>query len=173
VTLRDDVSAIDGEWPPRVTAAAHQAVAGASDVQPFARAHRYDDRSNLARTNARRGGEGLARRSVLGDLTPAEIRQIQGVVNEAGRPLEVVGSAARGGRRGIGTDLPIGKGPGTRSDIDYLVPHGSLPHYETTGLYKNLPDLDRIIPGAHNPYIGPAIRLEPWADPFFVPGAPL
>jgi len=35
-----------------------------------------------------------------GDLTSSEIRQIQKVVNEAGCPLEVVGSAAKGTRRG-------------------------------------------------------------------------
>jgi hypothetical protein len=119
----------------------------------------------------RRGAATVAPEGALGDLTPAEVRQIQNVVDEAGRPLEVVGSAARGARRGIGTYLPIGKGAGTRSDIEYLVPHGSLPYYETTGLYQNLPDLDRIIPGIHNPYIGPAVRFEPFADPYFVPGA--
>jgi hypothetical protein len=48
----------------------------------------------------------------------------------------------------------------------------ALRHYETTGLHKDLPDLDRIIPGVHNPHIGPAIRFEPGADPFFVPAAP-
>ncbi|HEV7646130.1 MAG TPA: RHS repeat-associated core domain-containing protein [Pyrinomonadaceae bacterium] len=68
--------------------------------------------------------------SILGDLTPLETKQIQTVVNEAGRPIEVVGSAANGIRRGVGTTLPIGKGPGTRSDIDYIAPRGSLPYYE-------------------------------------------
>jgi hypothetical protein len=37
--------------------------------------------------------------------------------------------AARGTRRGRGTDLPISKGPGTRGDIDYLVPHSSVAHW--------------------------------------------
>jgi len=99
------------------------------------------------------------------------VRAIQDTVDQAGRPLDVVGSAARGERRGLGTDLPLGKGPGTRSDIDYLVPHGSVPFYESTGLYKNLPDLDQIIAGVHNPFAGPSVRFEPFADPFFVPGA--
>lgn len=62
--------------------------------------------------------------SGLGDLTSGEVGQIQGVVDSAGRPLNVVGSAARGARRGIGSDVPIGKGAGTRSDIDYVVPPG-------------------------------------------------
>ena len=55
----------------------------------------------------------------LGDLTETEIVRIRSVVDRAGRPIDVVGSAARGERRGVGSDLPIGEGPGTRSDIDY------------------------------------------------------
>jgi hypothetical protein len=38
-----------------------------------------------------------------GDLTTSEIEAIQEVVDQAGRPLEVVGSAAQGARRGVGT----------------------------------------------------------------------
>ena len=110
--------------------------------------------------------------SGLGDLTLPEVQQIQAVVDEAGRPLEVVGSAARGERRGIGTDLPIGKGDEGRSDIDYLIPHGSAYHYE--GLYESLPSIDPKggpMFGVHNPFIGPAIRFEPGAAPYFVPAA--
>lgn len=110
---------------------------------------------------------GAAARSVtvakrFGDLTISEIRQIQLVVNEAGRPLEVVGSAATGSRRGVGTNLPLGKGQGTRSDIDYVVPPSSLPHFE--GLQGKLPSIDPntgIIPGVSNPNIGSSIRFEP------------
>jgi len=53
-----------------------------------------------------------------GDLTPAERSTIQGLTNKAQRPIYVIGSAAKGTRRGVSTNLPIGKGPGTRSDID-------------------------------------------------------
>jgi hypothetical protein len=98
----------------------------------------------------------------LGDLTTGEIAKIQTVVNEAGRPLEVVGSAASGTRRGVGTDLPVGKGNGTKSDIDYLVPPSSWQHYD--GLQGKLPDIDPktgIIPGVGNSNIGPVIRFEP------------
>jgi hypothetical protein len=78
---------------------------------------------------------GTAAKTPLGDLTTAEIKQIQGTVDAAGRPLEVVGSAARGTRREVGTDLPIGKDPPdmpgtTRSDIDYLAPPSSHPYFE-------------------------------------------
>jgi hypothetical protein len=95
------------------------------------------------------GALGPAPRPNLGDLTPSEVQQIQSVVNQAGRPLEVVGSAARGARRAT-------------SDIDYLVPPSSLRYYE--GLQGRLPGIDPehgIVPGVGNPEIGPAIRFEP------------
>jgi len=84
-----------------------------------------------------------------GDLTVDEIQQIQSVVNEAGRPLEVVGSAARGARK-------------AKSDIDYVIPPASMPYYK--GLQEKLPGVDPahgIIPGAGNLNIGPVIRFEP------------
>jgi hypothetical protein len=87
--------------------------------------------------------------SAYGDLTTREINQIQSVVNQAGRPLEVVGSAARGART-------------PTSDIDYVVPPSSLQNFE--GLEGQLPGLDPehgIIPGVGNPNIGPVIRFEP------------
>ena len=87
--------------------------------------------------------------SSMGDLTSSEINQIQGVVNQAGRPIEVVGSAARGART-------------AGSDIDYVAPPSSLPYFE--GLEGNLPGIDPthgIIPGTGNPNIGPVVRFEP------------
>jgi hypothetical protein len=87
----------------------------------------------------------------LGDLTPDEISQIQQVVDEAQRPLEIVGSTAKGTRRNPGSNLPIGKGANTRSDIDYLVPPGNHPYYR--GLEGRLPSIDPetgIIPGRGN-----------------------
>ena len=109
--------------------------------------------------------------SGLGDLTKREVGQIQSVVDEAGRPLEVVGSAASGTRRGVGAQLPVGKGPGTRSDIDYLIGPSSAGNYE--GLTPLLPSMDPstgIIPGTHNPSIGPAVRFEPNNAPAQIPG---
>lgn len=87
--------------------------------------------------------------SGLGDLTVSEVRQIQSVVNQAGRPLEVVGSAARGARNAA-------------SDIDYIVPPSSAKYFE--GLESRLPSIDPkhgIIPGVGNPHAGPVIRFEP------------
>ena len=110
----------------------------------------------------------------LGDLTAAEIKQIRGTVDAAGRPLEVVGSAATGTRRGVGTNLPIGKDPPempgtTRSDIDYIAPPSSHPYFEGQTLPTVGPE--GLIPGLHNPHMGPAIRFEPGSAPFFVPKA--
>lgn len=70
-----------------------------------------------------------------------------------------------------GTALPIGKGPGTRSDIDYLVPPSSYPYFR--GLDQTLPSLgpEGVIPGFHNPFIGPGIRFEPGTEPRGLPPA--
>ncbi len=97
----------------------------------------------------------------LGDLTPEEVAQIQKVVNEAGRPIEVVGSAAKGARTAA-------------SDIDYVAPPSSHPYFQP--LQEQLPGVDPghgIVPGTHNPYIGPAIRFEPGAAPRYIPMADL
>jgi hypothetical protein len=108
----------------------------------------------------------------FGDLTVSEIDAILNIVNEAGRPLDVVGSAARGTRRGIGTDLPIGKGPGTRSDIDYLFGYVSAPYFSE--LQWRLPSIDRepgggVVGGIFNPHMGPSVRFEPGVPPYFIP----
>ncbi|MBN8861713.1 MAG: RHS repeat-associated core domain-containing protein, partial [Sphingobacteriales bacterium] len=106
--------------------------------------------------------------SGLGDLTKAEIKTIQNVVNEAERPIEVVGSAANGARRGVGSDLPIGKGAGTKSDIDYIAPPSSIPNFNQS----KLPSIDPktgIVPGYGNPFQGPVIRFEPGTKPIFIP----
>lgn len=60
----------------------------------------------------------------LGDLRPEEVLAIQRVVDQmpSGAELIVGGSAARSARRNVGReDLPFGKGPNMRSDIDYYV----------------------------------------------------
>ena len=84
-----------------------------------------------------------------GDLTAVERQQIQDVVDEAGRPIEVVGSAARGTR-----------GPG--SDIDYTAPNSSHPYLQPHA--GDLPGLDPehgILHGGSDPFQGPSIRFEP------------
>lgn len=61
-------------------------------------------------------------RSGLGDLADEEVAAISKVVNETEVPFVVVGSATIARRRGLGTLDDIGHGPGTKSDIDYVVP---------------------------------------------------
>jgi hypothetical protein len=103
-------------------------------------------------------------KSGFGDLTIGEVNQIQKVVNEAGRPLEVVGSAARGTRRGLGSNLPLGKGEGTKSDIDYITHHQYLPRFmEIQGKLPSLDPETGVNPGVSNPFQGPSIRFEPGA----------
>jgi hypothetical protein len=70
-------------------------------------------------------------------------------VNAAGRPLHVVGSAARGSR-------------GPLSDIDYVSGPSSAGYFR--GLEGRLPGLDPshgIIVGAPSPFIGPSITFTP------------
>jgi len=110
----------------------------------------------------------------LGDLSEDEVRQIQEVVDDAGRPLEVVGSAARGERRNPGTDLPFGKGEGTRSDIDYAIAPSSIEYFNEVNAANRLPDVDPhhgLPPSLHSPHDGPSIRFSPGEDPQFIPGA--
>lgn len=67
---------------------------------------------------AAKAGKGLSKG--LGDLTSAEAKSIQKAVDDIGSDLYVVGSAASGKRRNINSNLPIGKGKNTKSDIDYV-----------------------------------------------------
>jgi RHS repeat-associated protein len=84
----------------------------------------------------------------FGDLTLEEREAIQDAVDRSGRPLEVVGSAARGER-----------GPG--SDIDYTAPASSYPYLQP--YERDLPGIDNhgILSGAGDPNEGPSIRFEP------------
>lgn len=94
-------------------------------------------------------------RGQLGDLTPAEISKIQAVVNQAGRPIDVVGSAARGVRI-------------TGSDIDYTTAPAWRQYFDPA----RLPGLDPktgILRGGPNPFEGPSIRFEPGVPPVFIP----
>ncbi len=104
--------------------------------------------------------------SGLGDLTQTEINQIQSAVNIAERSIDVVGSAAKGKRKGIGLEIPFEKG--IKSDIDHMAPFSSIQYFE--GIY--LPDIDLshgIIGGHGNAYIRPFIRFEPYTSPKIFP----
>ncbi len=103
----------------------------------------------------------------LVDLTPEEAKQVQAVVEEAGEPLWVVGSAAEGTRRNVGTDLPIGKGPGTRSDIDYYYEGGWDHPFDTS----KLPSIDwhGILGKFGDRRLGQGILFQPGKSPEFYP----
>jgi hypothetical protein len=65
----------------------------------------------------------INRASVVGPgrLTSQEAEQIQRIANRYNTEIHVIGSRAAGGGRNIYTDLPVGKGDGTRSDIDMRI----------------------------------------------------
>ena len=54
-------------------------------------------------------------------LTAAEFAELQGIADRFNTPLHVVGSRGRGLGRNVDTQLPPGKGEGTRSDIDVVI----------------------------------------------------
>ncbi|MDO8526734.1 MAG: hypothetical protein Q7T03_03490, partial [Deltaproteobacteria bacterium] len=54
-------------------------------------------------------------------LTPSEIGDLQSIANKYNTEINVVGSRAAGEGRNINTGFPVGKGSGTRSDIDVRV----------------------------------------------------
>lgn len=89
----------------------------------------------------------------LGDLTPEEIQEIQDAVDEAGRPIDVVGSAARGERS-------------EGSDIDHTTAPSSIPYFNDS----DLPGIDKddgILQGAPEKNKR-SIRFEPGAKPRIV-----
>jgi hypothetical protein len=132
----------------------------------------------------------------LGDLTPGEVNDIQGVVDRLQQQIDaefpnapraetrveitVTGSAARGERRNVGTNLPIGHDKAgargtTKSDIDIVVdpkfsqffevgydtPHDQLPQH-------SLPSFDwlqGVLFGKPRP--GPVIRFRAGEPPTY------
>ena len=76
-------------------------------------------------------------------------------------PLHVVGSAARGERRNVGTDLPIGKGENTRSDIDVLIGHSSKQNFPGADSNYGFGDGFDVNFGTPNPNVGPHITFSP------------
>jgi hypothetical protein len=90
----------------------------------------------------------------------SEVRQIQSIVNQAERPLDVVGSAARAART-------------AGSDIDYTTANANFGNFER--LQSQLPSIDPedgLLLGHAEPSIGPSIRFEPGTMPYVVPGGP-
>lgn len=86
------------------TDAAQAAIAAERAVQKFAEAQAIAEK-------AAKGGT----------LTPAELAELQAIADRYKTEIHVIGSRAAGAGRNIETDLPVGKGPGTRSDIDVRI----------------------------------------------------
>jgi hypothetical protein len=113
----------------------------------------------------------------LGDLRPHEIQKIQRAADITGEDIYITGSAAKGTRRNLDTDLPL-KGFGsklpknqTRSDIDYAVRNGADGRVDA----MKLPDADPSFGVRGVDYINlkssPAIRFRPNQPPEFLPQA--
>lgn len=95
-----------------------------------------------------------------GKLTPAEAREIQQIANKYGTTIYVFGSRANGQGRNVDrTDLPVGKGEHTRSDIDMR--HDGEKDIATRGTLSH--ELSRIGNGAgkSQPYYVSADQYEP------------
>jgi hypothetical protein len=109
----------------------------------------------------------------LGDLRPHEIYRIQRAADKLDADVFVVGSAAKGARRNVGTDLPLHEfgtpKAGTRSDIDYAVVTGLDEKAGALGL----PDGDATFGVLSVDYINlkssPAIKFSPGKLPEYIP----
>lgn len=114
----------------------------------------------------------LAHSVQLGDLRPSEINAIQERVDSLDFDVLVVGSAAKGQRRHIGSDLPLGGASktGTRSDIDYVVKDG----LDDLATQAGLPEVDPGYGVRGVSYInldkGPAILFRPHMAPELLAG---
>jgi hypothetical protein len=101
-----------------------------------------------------------------GKLTESEAKALQDVANKYKTDIYVVGSRGRGEGRNIDTDLPVGKGPGTRSDIDLKVNPDLDPR--THGRFSS--EIYNTVPGAsvmsrHGNTDPPYIRFSPNTPP--------
>jgi hypothetical protein len=189
----------------RRAAAAGRAV-GAPDAPSPTAAARAADAPETPRAEGAAAVAGARAAAIgLGDLRPHEVRQIQDVVQEAQRRMDrvlaevdlppgslpvdvvIVGSAARGARRNPDSTLPFGKGPGTRSDIDYAIPDPAVQEHVFTSrnasradelFWRRLPAFDdRTVGGMlHHtmPSVDePRIWFRAGQDPVFLaPGQP-
>jgi hypothetical protein len=116
----------------------------------------------------------LSSTAKLGDLTTAEAAKIQAAADKLGSDLYVVGSAAKGARRNVGSDLPLaefgGSKLGTRSDIDYAVKNG----LDDAASKLDLPDVDSSWGVRGVDYLSlnnsPAIRFSPGKAPELLTG---
>jgi len=125
-------------------------------------------------TNGVVAAQPAAQAARLGDLRPNEIARIQAAADTLGEDLYVVGSAAKGARRNVDTDLPLadfgGSKAGTRSDIDYAIRNGA----DDAASELDLPDMDSSWGVRGVDYLNldnsPAIRFSPGRAPQMLDG---
>jgi hypothetical protein len=103
-----------------------------------------------------------------GTLTPEEAKEIQDIADKHNTPIDVVGSRAEGRGRNIDKpSLPVGKGEGTRSDIDIRI--DGQADIDSRGELSN--DVSNASSGAGNSIgdigisKGPAIQFRPGQPP--------
>jgi len=98
-----------------------------------------------------------------GDLSATEIGAIQKVADEWNEPIAVFGSAANSQRRNRELALPMGKGEGEKSDIDYWFPTG-MP----SAARAQLPDCDGKTRTSQDGLPFPAVIFSPGNAPFSI-----
>jgi len=94
-----------------------------------------------------------------GSLTETEQQALQRIAYQFQTTIDVVGSRGAGKGRSIDTDLPFGKGNGTRSDLDVRI-DGQM-EIDTRGalsdlLYNTVPGISvgtRLVGGSRLPFI--------------------
>jgi len=98
-----------------------------------------------------------------GALTEGERQALQRIADQFGVTIDVVGSRGAGNGRNVETDLPFGKGDGTRSDIDVRI-DGQV-EIDTRGalsdaLYNAVPGVSvgSRLPGGSRP---PFVEIKP------------
>lgn len=129
---------------------------------------------NASATNGVAATQPAAQAAHLGDLRPTEVARIQAAADTLGEDLYVVGSAAKGARRNVDTDLPLadfgGRKAGTRSDIDYATRNGA----DDAASEMDLPDMDSGWGVRGVDYLdldnSPAIRFSPGRAPEMLNG---
>lgn len=97
-------------------------------------------------------------------LTPSELGQLQAIADRYGTRIQVAGSRGQGmGRNVSSSELPTGKGPGTRSDIDVVI-DGQVDINSRGGLSNDIRNScggDTQIASAGGDAYGPHIDITP------------
>jgi hypothetical protein len=156
---------------PGVGDAAKAAIRGGTEAA--AAVAKNGDEAAAAIGAVKRNSDEAAALAKVGDLRPEEVAKIQQAADTLGQDIYVLGSAAKGERRGVGTDLPLGQygksKAGTRSDIDYAVKNGHDDKADALGL----PDVDGSFGVRGVDYINlnnsPAIKFSPGKPPEYLP----